>query len=191
MAVVIFSFGVGHGVYKLCTTNKTLRPIHHRSNLQPPPPPPDSHSPIHHTSTRQTDAGTKYRQPTWTSLLHRPSGPLGSREYISRSLGLPIGAHKTSRFSNGAEEASPHLQRRPDATLLQELSIAATEGRFLRQWILFPRVRTVLLTSSAPLVLTMPTEGEMTPTASPVLLQPNLPIITTSQPYQASSSRCG
>lgn len=188
----MFSFGVGHGVYKLCTTNKTLRPIHHRSNLQSPPPPhriliPPSTTPRRGRRTQVQSIASRHGRVCSTVRL-APSGPGSIYPGPSAS---PLARIKTSRFSNGAEEASPHLQRRPDATLLQELSIAATEGRFLRQWILFPRVRTVLLTSSAPPVLTMPTEGEMTPTASPVLLQPNLPIITTSQPYQASSSRCG
>lgn len=161
-----------HGVYKLCTTNKTsLPPIHHRPNLSPSP---TGFSFPHPAHLDAADPGTKYRQPRENSVRLCWPGPLGSREYISRSPFLPIGAHSPPRFSNGAEEASPHLQHRADATLrhggCRNCRSLQRRGGFLSMD--FISDGHDLLFLSPPPILSMPTEG---PESDPTPLPPPSP----------------
>jgi hypothetical protein len=166
--MVVMFLLVFHGVYKpfvQSTTPPRVQSIITTSSK----PPPDSRSPCF----APRGGRCRYRVspteevPIISSIESRPPSP---REYISRSLALPIGAHNHPGFSNGAEEASPHLQRPPDATLrvralLQELSIAATEVRFVVCGVYSRWARRA---SSSNLVCQCRHQGVMAPTVRPV-----------------------
>lgn len=179
-----------HGVYKLCTTNKTsLPPIHHRPNLSPSP---TGFSFPHPAHLDAADPGTKYRQPRENSVRLCWPGPLGSREYISRSPFLPIGAHSPPFLQRcgGSFPASPTSRRCDAAPWAAAGTVDRCNGGAVScQWILFP----MAMTSSSCHRLQSCRCRQRGHSQTQLLFPRPLPviIIITTRPYQASSSRCG
>lgn len=155
------------------------------------PPPPDSHSPIQHTSTRQTQVqriANRGRTPS-ACAGQAPSGP-GSIYPGPPSSPLARIAPPFLQRCGGSFPASPTSRRCDAAPWAAAGTVDRCNGGAVScQWILFP----MAMTSSSCHRLQSCRCRQRGHSQTQLLFPRPLPviIIITTRPYQASSSRCG